>query len=58
VGCADGWLNIHLENEDERVQQADFTPRSIANRAAALGGRAKVLKANGGWTAVHIEIPV
>ena len=58
VGYADGWINIQIENEGASPQQADFTPRSIASRAAALGGRAKVLKANGGRTAVHIEIPV
>jgi signal transduction histidine kinase len=58
VRCLDGWLSIQIENEGEDVQPADFTPRSIANRAAALGGRATVLRAIGGRTAVHIEIPV
>jgi signal transduction histidine kinase len=58
VRCVEGWLSIQIENEGEDVQPADFTPRSIANRAAALGGRAKVLRAIGGRTAVHIEIPV
>lgn len=58
VGCAEGWLNIQIENEGGHLPPSDFTPRSIADRAAALGGRAKVLKANGGRTAVHIEIPV
>jgi signal transduction histidine kinase len=58
VGCTEGWLNIQIENEGANPPPADFTPRSIADRAEALGGRAKVLKANGGRTAVHIEIPV
>lgn len=58
VHCVEGWLTIQIENEGEEAQPANFTPRSIANRAAALGGRAKVLTANGGRTAVHIEIPV
>jgi len=58
VGCTEGWLNIHIENEGASPQPADFTPRSIADRAEALGGRAKVLRANGGRTAVHIKIPV
>ena len=58
VRCVEGWLNIQIENEGAEAQPADFTPRSIANRAAALGGRAKVLTAEGGRTAVHIDIPV
>jgi len=58
VGCTEGWLNIQIENEGASPPPAEFTPRSIADRAEALGGRAKVLKANGGRTAVHIEIPV
>lgn len=58
VRCVEGWLCIQIENEGEDVQAADFTPRSISDRAAALGGRAKVLRAIGGRTAVHIEIPV
>jgi signal transduction histidine kinase len=56
--CAEGWLNIQIENEGEKAQPAAFTPRSIASRAAALGGRAKVLQGHDGRTAVHIEIPV
>jgi signal transduction histidine kinase len=56
--CAEGWLNIQIENEGEEAQPAAFTPRSIASRAAALGGRAKVLHGHDGRTAVHIEIPV
>jgi signal transduction histidine kinase len=58
VRCVEGWLNIQIENEGQQAQPADFTPRSIANRAAALGGRAKVLTADGGRTSVHIDIPV
>lgn len=58
VGCFEGWINIQIENEGDESHGADFTPRSIADRAAALGGRAKVLRANGGRTAVHVEIPV
>nr|WP_217346619.1 histidine kinase [Noviherbaspirillum sp. L7-7A]MBV0881087.1 histidine kinase [Noviherbaspirillum sp. L7-7A] len=58
VSCAEGWLKIRIENEGDETHPADFTPRSISHRAAALGGRARVLTANGGRTAVHIEIPV
>ena len=56
--CVEGWLNIHIENDGGDVPPEAFTPRSISLRAAALGGRAKVLQAQGGRTAVHIEIPV
>jgi signal transduction histidine kinase len=56
--CVEGWLNIHIENDGDDVSPEAFTPRSISLRAAALGGRAQVLQAQGGRTAVHIEIPV
>jgi signal transduction histidine kinase len=56
--CIAGWLNIQIENESFNMQPLDFTPRSIASRAAALGGRAEVLRASGGNTLVHVEIPV
>ena len=56
--CVEGWLNIQIENDGEDISPAPFTPRSITLRAAALGGRAQVLQAQGGRTAVHIEIPV
>ena len=56
--CVEGWLNIHIENDGDDVPAEAFTPRSISLRAAALGGRAKVLQTQGGRTAVHIEIPV
>jgi signal transduction histidine kinase len=56
--CVGGWLNIQIENDGEAIPPTAFTPRSIALRAAALGGRAQVLQAQGGRTAVHIEIPV
>lgn len=56
--CADGWLNIQIENECLGVQAIEFMPRSIAERATALGGKAYVEQGSSGGTAVHIEIPV
>ena len=56
--CTDGWLKIEIENEGNGAQSVDFTPRSITQRAAALGGKAQVKREPSGSTVVHIEIPV
>lgn len=57
--CRGGWLGIRIANEgDPHAGAADFTPRSLSERAAALGGRAHVLHDPRGGTAVHIHIPV
>ena len=58
--CADGWLKIEIENENEGLgaQPVDFRPRSIMERATALGGKAQVKQEPSGITAVHIEIPI
>lgn len=58
LGCVDGWLRIRIENETNGVQPVDFVPRSITERAEALGGFASVRQQVGGKTAVHIEIPI
>lgn len=55
--CAHGRLHIQIENECPGAQPIPFVPRSIADRAAALGGTAHVEKGANGGTAVHIEIP-
>ena len=56
--CANGWLNIQIENEYQGAQAVEFMPRSIAERAAALGGKAHVEQGASGETVVHIYIPV
>ncbi|HWW07258.1 sensor histidine kinase [Collimonas sp.] len=56
--CADGLLKIQIENEGFGTQFIDFTPRSITERATALGGKTHVKQGAGGSTAVLIEIPV
>lgn len=58
IKCANGWLNIQIENECPGVQAIEFVPRSIVERAAALGGKAYVEQESSGGTAVHIVIPV
>ncbi|WP_230411069.1 sensor histidine kinase [Collimonas humicola] len=56
--CAGGWLRIQIENEGISSQPVDFTPRSITERATALGGNTRVKQRAGGGAAVLIEIPV
>jgi signal transduction histidine kinase len=56
--CCNGRLKIQIENEGIGTQSVDFNPRSITERAAALGGKARVMAGSGGGTVVHIEIPV
>ncbi len=55
---AEGWLNIQIENEGMGVPPVNFVPRSITERATALGGNARVQLGPLGHTAVHIAIPV
>jgi signal transduction histidine kinase len=53
-----GSVNVRIENEiPEQPAQADFTPRSIAERATSLGGRTQVSTSEG-RTVVNIEIPL
>lgn len=56
--CTNGWIRIRIENECPADQVVEFTPRSIAERAGALGGRARMESAKNGMTVVHVEIPV
>jgi signal transduction histidine kinase len=56
--CVDGLLRIQIENEADGTQLVEFQPRSIAERAAALGGNAQVVRGTSGGTAVQVEIPI
>lgn len=56
--CADGLISVRIENDADGTQPVEFQPRSITERATALGGNAHVRLGTGGATAVHIEIPV
>ena len=56
--CFNGWLKIQIESEGNGSQTIDFRPRSIAERAAALGGRTHVQPGASGGAAVHVEIPI
>jgi signal transduction histidine kinase len=58
IGCTDGKLQIRIENEACGADFSNFRPRSISERAAALGGSAEVTQGMGGATAVLVEIPI
>ncbi|MBK4733806.1 sensor histidine kinase [Noviherbaspirillum pedocola] len=50
-------IGIEIGNECMEASPA-FTPRSLSERAAALGGQAWVDRAGSGCTVVRIEIPI
>jgi signal transduction histidine kinase len=54
----EGLLKIRIENEADGRGPAEFQPRSITERAAALGGSAQVSVGTGGCTAVLVDIPI
>jgi signal transduction histidine kinase len=56
--CVQGWLNLRIENEHTGGADRDFMPRSISERAAALGGITCVERLSSGATAVRVDIPV
>ena len=56
--CANGLLSIRIENECDGTQSVEFQPRSITERATALGGNAQVMRKTSGGTSVHVEIPI
>ena len=58
LACADGLLSVQIDNEADGAQSLEFIPRSISERANALGGNARVRRSAGGGTSVHIEIPM
>ncbi len=58
LACADGLIRVEIENEADGTQSIEFLPRSIAERASALGGNASVQRGTGGGTSVHVEIPM
>lgn len=57
LDCDGAWLALRIANE-AAPGTCGFTPRSISDRAAALGGRVQVCHEPHGCTAVRIEIPV
>ena len=57
VDCKNGWLGIHIVNQAPPGTPL-FTPKSITERARALGGRALVCMQANGRTAVQVRLPV
>ncbi|HEV2827294.1 MAG TPA: histidine kinase [Pyrinomonadaceae bacterium] len=59
IAINDGHLEMQLRNERlKRLGEASFTPRSIADRAAALGGRTVVYTDKNHDTVVAVQIPL
>jgi signal transduction histidine kinase len=57
VDWKNGWLGIHIANQAPPGTPL-FTPRSITERAQALGGRALVCMQASGRTDVQVRLPV
>jgi signal transduction histidine kinase len=54
-----GHLILRLENENlNGTDLSPFTPRSIGERATALGGNVRVEQRDGSTTSVVVEIPL
>jgi signal transduction histidine kinase len=53
-----GWLHIQIENAGASAPVPAFSPRSITERVASLGGRVRVHSDADGFTSVQIQIPV
>ena len=59
IAIKDGHLEMQLRNERlKRLGEPSFIPRSIADRAAALGGRTLVYTDENHDTVVSVEIPL
>jgi signal transduction histidine kinase len=59
VRCEDARLRVDIANPtgDEPNSDSSFTPRSISERADALGGTATVDRSPDSYTVVRVEIP-
>lgn len=55
---AEDRIEIDIVNEGGDAGFADFSPYSLTERAAALGGITRVREGTDGSTVVHIEIPI
>jgi len=59
ISIKNGHLEMELKNERlRRLGEASFTPRSIADRAAALGGKTVVYTDQNYDTVVSVQIPL
>ncbi len=53
-----GWLHIQIENDGSSAPVPAFSPRSITERVASLGGVVRVQSQPDGYTSVQIQLPV
>ena len=59
MSCQDGQLTLHIKNYGGGdAADTSFVPRSITERAVALGGQASVRQTLDGGTVVAVEIPL
>jgi len=59
VECSGDYLNLQIENDNANKQEfVQFTPRSIAGRAEALGGRWHVDRDVLGRTVLTVQVPL
>ncbi len=58
IRCESRILKICIENEGAGGARPSFIPRSISERARALGGKVAVRAGSAGGVAVHVEIPI
>lgn len=58
VDVAEERLRLTVTNDGAPLARADFHPRSLAERAAALGGKVQVEHPAGGRTAVRVDLPM
>jgi signal transduction histidine kinase len=55
---SDGGLALQIVNTGPGPRPKPFTPRSITERAALVGGRAQVKRRSDGTTVLHIDMPL
>jgi signal transduction histidine kinase len=59
VRVHDASLRVSVRNDGSTMRDArPFSPRSLSDRAAALGGAIEVLRPDARTTAIQIEIPL
>ena len=59
LACSDDDLSLRIENDNpDGIGVVSFLPRSIMDRATALGGQVRVEQREDGYTSVVIQIPL
>jgi len=58
LACYNGTLRLEISEDDARKTAAAFTPGSISERAAALGGKVQVRSLPKGGSSILVDIPL